>query len=524
MHTVAMILASLTLAQAPADPIHLNRRDISIPITFEASRRGELREILLFASWDQGRTYQQVAAVKPDQNRFAFQAPNDGTYWLKVACINRQGKQEPENIQAVPPNLKFIIDTMKPVVRTLTARRQGDEITIAWEILEDHFDPQAFQLEYQAKDSLSFWTRIQAAPGLVGQAHFRPPTPGPIVVRLVAKDLAGNQSFSVAEVAGDIRAVSYSPKNAAAPSNAAPPVLPPPAPPPTIATPVVNSVPPPLPTDIVKQPRNPPNHNWTAASEISTGPPEKVVATSREPVAPPPPVIPPPVKEVVPAAAVRKLPPLKYVNRPEVVLEYQLAKVGKSGIGSVDLWWTQNDGQSWELYATDPEAKGSTQNGVYQRTVDLPGKGVYGFVLVVKSRAGLGKAPPKAGDVPEIRVEVDTTPPLAELFAPSPDPQHPNALVLKWNARDDNLTYNPITLEWAEKREGPWHSIADAIPNDGRYSWQPPDVLPVAVYLRLRVRDLAENESVAVTPEPQLVDLSEPEGRLLNVSVVPRRP
>jgi hypothetical protein len=50
-----------------------------------------------------------------------------------------------------------------------------------------------------------------------------------------------------------------------------------------------------------------------------------------------------------------------------------------------------------------------------------------------------------------------------------------------------------------------------------------PDRLPVEVYLRLRARDLAGNESVAVTAEPQLVDLSEPEGKLLNVSVSPPR-
>ena len=38
----------------------------------------------------------------------------------------------------------------------------------------------------------------------------------------------------------------------------------------------------------------------------------------------------------------------------------------------------------------------------------------------------------------------------------------------------------------------------------------------------MRVRDLAGNESIAVTNEPQLVDLSEPEGHLTNVTVSPR--
>jgi hypothetical protein len=169
--------------------------------------------------------------------------------------------------------------------------------------------------------------------------------------------------------------------------------------------------------------------------------------------------------------------------------------------------------------------EGSTLGGRQQATVELPGEGIYGFILVVKSKAGLGKPPPRPGDVPEIRVEVDTTPPLAQLFAPSPDPLQPGALILKWNATDanNNLTNHPITLEWAEKRDGPWTIIMADMPNTGKYSWPLPDHLPVQVYMRLRVKDLAGNESIAVTQDPQLVDLSEPEGRLLDVSVVPRK-
>lgn len=114
------------------------------------------------------------------------------------------------------------------------------------------------------------------------------------------------------------------------------------------------------------------------------------------------------------AAPNRKaLPPLQYVNHPEVVLKYELVKVGKSGIGTVELWWTRNDGQSWELYAVDPDSKGSTQNGEQQATVELPGEGVYGFNLVVKSRAGLGKAPPRgrcAGDSRRSRYDAAARP------------------------------------------------------------------------------------------------------------------
>src|SRR5262249_43519832 len=130
---------------------------------------------------------------------------------------------------------------------------------------------------------------------------------------------------------------------------------------------------------------------------------------------------------------------------------------------------------------------------------------------------------PKTGDVPEIRVEIDTVAPTAKLFPPRRDTSKVNALMLIWTAQDKNLGPTPITLEYAERREGPWMPIASNIANSGSHSWQLPDRLPVQIYMRLRVRDLANNEGVAVTPEPQLVDLSEPEGRILVITVPPKK-
>ena len=44
--------------------------------------------------------------VGPDQDGFTLQNLDDGTYWLRVATVNRQGKQEPDNIfQASDKNL-----------------------------------------------------------------------------------------------------------------------------------------------------------------------------------------------------------------------------------------------------------------------------------------------------------------------------------------------------------------------------------------------------------------------------------
>jgi hypothetical protein len=147
---------------------------------------------------------------------------------------------------------------------------------------------------------------------------------------------------------------------------------------------------------------------------------------------------------------------------------------------------------------------------------------VYGFHLVVKSRAGLGKPPPRPGDVPKIRVEVDTTPPEASLFEPRPDPSRRDALLLCWEARDRNLATNPVTLEWAPRPDGPWAFIGEPqLPNSGQYAWAVPSNTPPRVYRRLTVRDTAGNTAKAETSQPVTVDLSTPEVEVINVDERP---
>lgn len=509
MGSLTLAFLGLFLGQAPGDVVYHNQRSVRVPIKIEDSRRAELRALLLYASDDQGRSYHEVASILPDKTEFPFNAREDGSYWLKAAVINRLGKQEPDNIQQGPPHQKLVIDTQKPQLRIASAQRQGEDVIVSWEIQEDHPDWSSFRLEFQPRDNpAAVWSSIPATPGLTGKTQFRPGGGGALQLRLTFKDIAGNHSTVTAEAPGVITTTAFTQNPLAGGRAVTPPaakvleskpdVIPPPLPPPELKNPEPSLATPP--------PVTPP---WSAGPNHSLG--AKPVASTETPLS-------------VPAPTPRNpLPPLQYVNYPRVTLEYELSKVGPSGIGKVELWYTTNDGQSWELCADDPRVEGATTGGRHQRVIDLPGDGVYGFHLVVKSRAGLGKAPPRAGDSPQIRFEVDTSSPVAQLFSPTPDSQTPGALLLRWSAKDTNLTEAPITLEWSERREGPWAAIAANIPNSGKHTWQLPERMPVQAYLRLRVRDLAGNEGIAVTSEAQLIDLSEPEGRLVNVSVNPKR-
>jgi hypothetical protein len=537
----------LLLGQVPSDVDVSNQRNHKIPFgPLSAEQRQEIRDVLLFASRDQGKTWQQIASARPDQDGFVFYAPDDGLYWFRAAVVNRQGKQEPENIYQGPPDQKMLIDSTRPLIRIGAAQRSGDEIAVAWEIREEHPDLSSLRLEYRMKDNSSPWTAVPINPGLKGETRFRVTGAAAVDLRLQLKDVAGNLGFAPAEVGGTAPVAATAPPIpaflAAAPAFPSPvSALPPASAPPVAHTPLAHT-PVALPPDVRPNPPalTPSAYDVVAAprpfpERVSPPPP------SPSPQAPPsPPSQAPsnPAPHFDPhtrlvassemagphGAAPRKpLPALQYVNVNEVTLEYELTKVGPSGVGSIELWWTQNDGQSWERYAVDDTARPNMPSGRHQRTIELQGDGIYGFALVIKSRAGLGRPNPKAGDVPEMRIEVDTTPPVVGLFAPQADTQRPGHLLLQWTARDNNLTAAPITLEWCERLGGNWTAIAGGLPNTGRYSWQLPDGLPYQVFLRVRARDAAGNEGLAVTPEPQLVDLSEPEGRLLNVTVPQRR-
>src|SRR5262245_14067022 len=305
----ALACAWLALGQAPGEPLITNQRSFNIPVSVQESRRAELRELVLYASNDLGRTWQQVASIPPTQNAFTFTAPIDGTYWLRSAVINRLGKQEPENLYQGPPDQKVIIDSMKPLLRLKTSERAGDDISVAWELQEDHPDWPSFRLEYQPKEGGPVWTPINATAGLTGQARFRVNTPGAITVRLSMKDQAGNQAYATADVAGTVTTTAYAnPQTtvAAPPAPVFPGAPAPPLPqnpatletaPPLPAPGASPKLPPPpaeLPKTFPSNPAPPASTSWNAPG-AKTADPGKVVATSQAitPVAQTAPVVEP---------------------------------------------------------------------------------------------------------------------------------------------------------------------------------------------------------------------------------------
>jgi hypothetical protein len=500
MSMATLLFACLTaVSPGGGDTYFINQHQIRIPISIDPPRRPEIKEIHLFVSSDEGKTWNEQAVATPEQETFPFFAPRDGMYWFTVVVVNQQNQREPADPYSAPPSQKIVIDTVKPVIRFRAAERQGEEALVGWEIQEDYPDGATLRMEYRAAGlATGQWQAVPLTPALVGQARFRPNIAGPLLVRMQLQDLAGG--FATAET--ELPAGSQSTMQLTAGGPAAVSGVPMPATQPMTGRPEAR-VPEPAPFT-----PGPP----AAPAPVQANDPARLVATS-DPQ--PTPALPPTASP--PRSTKTPLPNLAITNNRQVVLDYEVTKVGPSGIGRVELWVTRDDGRTWERFAENPDLKPPLK-------VDLPTEGQYGFRLVLHSRAGRAQPSPSPGTVPELRLELDTTAPTAQLYRPEPDPKHADALVLSWTATDRNLAANPITLQWCEKLGQEWQTIVADHPNDRQYVWRMPPNMPYLVYLRLVATDTAGNTSVAETPEPICIDLKEPEGRILGIAGGARKP
>src|SRR5205814_5654575 len=175
------------------------------PIRVNDARRGDLVELVLYVSTDQGRTWTGKEKAKPTQDAFSFHADKDGLYWFSVQAVDRDGKYDPPDIAQVSPALKVMIDTQRPLVQILGAERAGDEVVVSWQTLDAQADVNTLKLEYRPADgSSSFWQLAPVTPALSGQARFKPGTTSALVVRLQMADQAGVLGTAMKEVAAAV--------------------------------------------------------------------------------------------------------------------------------------------------------------------------------------------------------------------------------------------------------------------------------------------------------------------------------
>lgn len=199
---------------------------------------------------------------------------------------------------------------------------------------------------------------------------------------------------------------------------------------------------------------------------------------------------------------------IRYVNDPNLSIDYDVSMVGPSGVGRVELWGSLDDGQTWTYMAEDKDCT-SPMN------VTLKSDGKYGFQILVFNGAGVGMERPQSGSMPQMEVVLDRINPRVQLYGIQLQAEFGD-LEITWGAEDLNLGSNPVLLSWSSSTEGPWRAMTKfPLENTGRYTWRIPDGVPGKVFIRIDVCDLSKNATTLVTG-PVVTDIVRPTGVILD--------
>lgn len=521
MNLATLLLLGLTVApsQPAADYYPLASRGLKLDIDYKPERRNDIQQVQLLVSRDEGQTWSVSSVVTPDKDHFAFTAEQDGPYWLNMVIVYRNGTKEPPDVTRVPPAQKLLIDTKQPTVALTKLDWDNGDIVAEWSIDDAYPNDAITEVAYRTVGPIDAgWTPVASTNIVRRSARFRPSTDGGIVVRITAKDLAGNAGTVVRELAVTRRVEAAMPAtNPATGLNVPPPNLTGMSVPPTtgpvtgtsepdllpgvgtgvsvnpngpISVPpaLVASRPPSVAPPVATQPMTtqPIATQPVATAPVSTVPlPAPTVTPERTPAPTPAPAWTPPAPAqpaytpsqppsaapvtggptpiavangTAPAPAAN--PNAKVINFARFDLQYQVDN-GPSGISRVELYVTRDGGRTWGKWS-DHDGRETPLKVVLDTRMNPQVEGDYGFRMVAVSGAGLSDGPPLPGAPAEFSAHVDLTPPIVKVYAPTADPNRRNALRLHWEATDRNFGRDPIAIEWSEQPTGPWQPVSTA--------------------------------------------------------------
>ncbi len=508
----------LDAAPIPTAPVYTNKFKFRIPFHYDPAELSRLgaREIRLYASRDRGRTWNQVQAVGPDAGKFNFEARADGEYWFIVRTLDAKNRLHPDG-DVTEPGLQVVVDTAPPKFELKLLQPAPGKVQLLWSASDEHLDLTQLRLEYLQPGSPD-WQAVTVVPKASGQAGWTVPQGGIVAVRGSIADLAHNSSQDQVQL-------RIAPAHQAVPRPDAPGSRQP------VAGPLSG------PRDSLALTL--PEHFPSTTPSRGDAPIAGLKNESRENAQPGPgssaenvPAVITPRNSLVSlkpdkapitgsqpreSSQSQELPRQPVTGRQRVVnslkfqIGYKLQDVGPSGVASVELFITDDNGATWYRYGADEDHQSPVQ-------VEVPREGTYGFILTVRSGAGLASDPPQNGDPPAIVVTVDTTAPRLEALSAEPGRgKNANKLLVSWKCTDDNLSDKPVSLLYSPTGQAPWLPISGPIENTGSYIWTvEPGVAP-KFYLRIEARDLAGNVLSVQSQEPIAIDLSRPTAKIIDV-------
>ncbi len=492
----------------PTRPLHTNLRSFSIPFRYDPAevRKVGATEVQLYVSDDQGIKWRKSQAVAPEAGRLSFNAPGDGEYWFTIRTMTASGNVIPTT-DRMEPEIKVVVDTSAPQLYLTVRQGQPGWAQLTWRAVDEHLDPSTLTLHYKNVNS-SRWTPLSIAPAAEGQTQWAIPNGGTIVVKGTVQDSAANSGKADMQT-------SIAPATDIVPKTNVP----------KLREPVADKSPTPLSNAELHIPKQ-----FAATDDVDAGFQPVPQRADPDPFAQQPPQQEQMISNTKPIRSrwhedddadsaspsdrgrdetshVR----FRYVNSREFNIGYKIDDVGPSGVSAVEVFMTQDNGDSWWNYGVDNDRKSPAR-------VKVPKEGRYGIALRVRSGVGLASEPPQPGERPDMDIVVDITPPQLRLL-PLEQGQGVanNQILIQWDLEDQNLGEEPITLFYGGSANGPWHAIAGAHRNSGRYLWKVGQGVPSKLYIRIQAQDAAGNTQSASTDYPVLVDLARPRARIVDI-------
>jgi hypothetical protein len=105
------VVSELEVQQADAQVAIARTRHFKIPFTLDASRRQNIRKIVLLSSRDRGATWTEEATETPEAKHFDISVPEDGLYWFAVRVLLGDGTAEPAEDEGLRPSSKVLVKT-----------------------------------------------------------------------------------------------------------------------------------------------------------------------------------------------------------------------------------------------------------------------------------------------------------------------------------------------------------------------------------------------------------------------------
>lgn len=503
--------SALAMSQTPDNlqPVYTNKSKFRIPFRYDAAEMQRIgaKEIRLYLSTDQGKNWRLSRQSNPQAGKFDFEAPAPGEYWFSVRTLDGRNQLYPAT-NGLTPGLKVIVDDTPPTLAIQLAEPQPGKVNMSWQINDPHLDLSTLRLEYIQAGS-DRWEMVSVVPQAVGQTAWTVAQGGFVAVRGQVFDLAGN----IQQTQTQIR---LQPGNGV--PNLNDPIASPNFNPSLVENPIETDTAPPTANPFGGHSQGP--ADYPSAPALSAPAHDQLISNS-------PSLTPNVLSNQFDPQSTTKLPPkitnhTRVVNSRKFQIGYKVDDVGPSGLGDIELFITEDDGDKWFKYGNDIDRTSPFQ-------VETPRDGIYGFALRVHSGAGLAVDPPKSGEKPSIVVVVDNTPPSVKILsADQGRGKDLNRVVIRWSVLDDYPSDTPVALSYTTDLNGVWEPISGWVADTGEYVWNAGPNAPTRLYFRVTARDAAGNLNRSQTTEPVIVDLSRPSARIVDVEslgteVIPRR-